>query len=133
MPGDFATVRDWRGVVDRNQVANARGIVIDARAPERYRGEHEPIDQVAGHIPSAVNIPYAGNLRADGTFLDAEALAARYSDVGQDPIVYCGSGVSACHDILAMEVAGVGGARLYEGSWSDWSRQQDAPVATGDE
>jgi thiosulfate/3-mercaptopyruvate sulfurtransferase len=133
MPGDFATVRDWRGVVDRNQVASTRGILIDARAPERYRGEHEPIDQVAGHIPGAVNIPYAGNLRADGTFLDAEALAARYSDVGHDPIVYCGSGVSACHDILAMEVAGVGGARLYEGSWSDWSRQQDAPVATGDE
>jgi thiosulfate/3-mercaptopyruvate sulfurtransferase len=132
-PGDFPTVREWRGVVDRNHVAATSSMVIDARAPERYRGEHEPIDQVAGHIPGAVSVPYAANLSADGTFLSPTQLADRYAGAGSAPIVYCGSGVSACHDILAMHLAGIKGALLYEGSWSDWSRQQDAPVATGDE
>jgi len=132
-PGDFPTVREWRGVVDRSQVAATSAALIDVRLSERYRGEHEPIDQIAGHIPGAINLPYGGNLRSDGTFLDAGDLAVRYADVGEKPIFYCGSGVSACHDILAMHVAGRADALLYEGSWSDWSRQQHAPVATGDE
>ncbi|HVR32368.1 MAG TPA: sulfurtransferase [Acidimicrobiia bacterium] len=133
IPGSFPTVREWRGVVDRSVVTGSEARLIDARAPERYRGDHEPIDQVAGHIPGAVNLPYDGNLRADGTFLDAPTLARRFKGVGSAPIVYCGSGVSACHNILAMHIAGRDDALLYEGSWSDWSRQQGAPVATGDE
>lgn len=133
VPGDFATVRDWRWVADRETVRSAESTVIDARAAERYRGETEPIDPVAGHIPGAISLPYKANLAPDGTFLPKEELVQRFASVGRDPIVYCGSGVSACHNILAMEVAGVSGVRLYEGSWSDWIRQQDAPVATGDE
>jgi thiosulfate/3-mercaptopyruvate sulfurtransferase len=133
VPGDFPTVREWRGVVDRSQVAAGSTTLVDVRIGERYRGEHEPIDQLAGHIPSAINLPYEGNLRPDGTFLDVGDLAARYAGVGEQPIFYCGSGVSACHGILAMHVAGRDDALLYEGSWSDWSRQQHAPVATGDE
>lgn len=133
VPGDFATVREWRWVVDRHAVARTNATVIDARSPERYRGETEPIDPVAGHIPGAINLPYAANLAPDGTFLPADELRRRFAAVGANPIVYCGSGVTSCHDILAMEIAGLDGVRLYEGSWSDWIRQQDAPVATGDE
>lgn len=129
-PGDFATVREWRGVVDRTAVSRTGATVVDARTEERFRGEHEPIDPVAGHIPGAINLPHTGNLTADGRFLDTAALVARYADVGSRPIVYCGSGVTACHDILAMSLAGVDDALLYEGSWSDWCRS-DAPIATG--
>lgn len=132
IPADFATVRDWTGVVDRHDVADTGAPLIDARAPERFSGASEPIDPIAGHIPGAINLPYEGNLGEDGTFLEPAALSARYAGVGSDPIVYCGSGVSACHDILAMHLAGRDDARLYEGSWSDWSRHQDAPVAIGD-
>lgn len=133
VPGDFPTVNAWRWTVDRGDVVTTESTVIDARAAERYRGDHEPTDQVAGHIPGAINLPYEDNLREDGTFLDADTLAKRFADVGASPIVYCGSGVSACHNILALHVAGQKDALLYEGSWSDWSRQQHAPVATGDE
>ncbi|HSJ27145.1 MAG TPA: sulfurtransferase [Acidimicrobiia bacterium] len=132
IPGDFATVRDWRWVVNRHDVAATDAQLIDARAPERFSGEREPIDPVAGHIPGAINLPYADNLAPDGTFLEPSALARRYDAVDENPIVYCGSGVSACHDILAMHLAGRDDARLYEGSWSDWSRHQDAPVGIGD-
>jgi thiosulfate/3-mercaptopyruvate sulfurtransferase len=131
-PGDFATVRSWRGVVNRHDVAASDAPLIDARASERFSGEKEPIDPIAGHIPGAINLPYAGNLAADGTFLERPALSARFAAVEENPIVYCGSGVSACHDILAMHLAGRDDARLYEGSWSDWSRHQHAPVATGE-
>lgn len=133
MPGDFPTVREWRWVADRDMVAAAESTVVDARAVERFRGETEPIDPVAGHIPGAVSLPYAGNLAPDGTFLPKDQLVARFESIGPNPIVYCGSGVSACHNILAMDIAGIPGVRLYEGSWSDWIRQQDAQVATGDE
>jgi thiosulfate/3-mercaptopyruvate sulfurtransferase len=110
------------------------GVVIDARAPERYRGDSEPIDPRAGHIPGAVNLPFAGNLD-DGRFRPAEELRARYSEVGADAeaIVYCGSGVSACHDVLAMEQAGLGRPRLFVGSWSAWSADPGRPAATGSE
>ncbi len=119
-----------RPTLDRNELRAAIGTrsIIDARSPERYRGEEELIDPVAGHIPSAVNRPYTDNLDSDDRFLPAAALAARYADV-EAPVVYCGSGVTACHDLLAMEVAGLAPATLYPGSWSDWSTA-GFPVAT---
>ncbi len=103
--------------------------VIDVRAAERFRGDTEPLDPVAGHIPGALNLPFAENLDADGRFLDAATLRARYEAAldGADPaaaIVSCGSGVTACHGLLAMERAGLGGAALYVGSWSEWCRRR---------
>ena len=110
--------------------------VLDARAPERYRGDIEPIDRVAGHIPGALNHPSSSVVAADGTFLPAAELRARFAaQLGGVPpgqvIAYCGSGVSACHVLLAMERAGLPGGRLYPGSWSEWSRDPARPVATG--
>ncbi|NDK55940.1 sulfurtransferase [Pontibacter fetidus] len=109
-------------------------LVIDVREAARYRGETEPIDLVAGHIPGAVNIPFAGNLATDGTFLPAEILQHNYKKAlgtrtSADVIVHCGSGVTACHTILAMEQAGLGIPKLYVGSWSEWSRM-GRPIAT---
>ena len=109
-------------------------VLVDARAVERYRGEVEPIDPVAGHIPGAVNVPTTTNLRADGTFRSADELRALYAAAGVSGDVevaaYCGSGVTAVHDILAMEVAGIR-ATLYPGSWSGWITDPDRPVETG--
>lgn len=112
--------------------------LIDARAPERFRGDVEPLDRVAGHIPGAKNHFFMDNLAPSGRFLPAEALRARFSSElgGQQPadvIMYCGSGVTACHNILAMEHAGLTGARLYPGSWSEWSSEPARPVAAGEE
>ena len=109
--------------------------VIDARAPERYRGETEPIDPVAGHIPGAVNYWFARNL-INGRFRSAEALRAEFetlvSGVAMDQVVsYCGSGVTGCHNLLALEHAGLRGARLYPGSWSEWVSDPSRPVAQG--
>ena len=108
--------------------------VVDARAAERYRGEAEPLDPRAGHVPGAVNLPYADNL-AGGRFRSLDELAARYRQVADagTVVVYCGSGVSAAHDLMALEAVGVRGARLYAGSWSDWVSYDDAPVALGPE
>jgi thiosulfate/3-mercaptopyruvate sulfurtransferase len=109
-------------------------LLLDARAGERYRGEIEPIDAQAGHIPGAVSAPWSANLGADGRFLAADALRERYASHGADrlpPVAYCGSGLSATHDLLALELAGIDGGRLYEGSWSDWSSDPALPVATG--
>lgn len=108
-------------------------VVIDVRENYRYKGESEPIDLVAGHIPGAVNIPYLGNMGEDGEFLSADALKEKYVEAlkGHAPekiIVHCGSGVTACHTLLALEEAGVSGASLYVGSWSEWSRN-DKPIA----
>jgi thiosulfate/3-mercaptopyruvate sulfurtransferase len=113
-------------------------LVIDARAPARYRGEQEPIDPVAGHIPGAVNLPYEGNLDNEGRFIDPQALRERFAAVlGERPaasvVHMCGSGVTACHNLLAMEAAGLAGSRLYAGSWSEWIRDPSRPVATGEE
>jgi len=110
--------------------------VLDARAPERYRGEVEPIDRVAGHVPGARNHPFSGNLAADGRLLPPDELrqALLRSLDGAAPehaIAMCGSGVTACHVLLAMEHAGLRGARLYPGSWSEWSRDPARPAATG--
>ena len=116
-------------------MANAR--LVDARAPERFRGDVEPLDPVAGHIPGAVNHFFQWNL-ADGQFLPPDALRSRLADSighvnGVDVICYCGSGVTACHNLLALEHAGVTGARLYPGSWSEWVADSSRPVAQGDE
>jgi thiosulfate/3-mercaptopyruvate sulfurtransferase len=105
-------------------------LLVDVRAPERYRGEAEPLDPVAGHIPGAINLPYRDNL-VDGSFRSATDLRARHDVVAAAavPVLYCGSGVSAAQGLLALEAAGVPGARLYPGSWSDWVSYPDAPIA----
>lgn len=113
-------------------------LLVDARVAERYRGETEPIDKVAGHIPGAVNYPLAQNLRPDGTYLPAdelrEKLAGLTGQASSDRLVhYCGSGVSACVNLLALEHAGLRGGRLYPGSWSEWSADPGRTVATGTE
>jgi len=128
---------DRSRILDFEEVAKHRGVpVIDSRAGERYRGEKEPVDPRAGHVPGARNAPFMGNLQEDGRFKSREELRRRFEQVGVDPdkgaVVYCGSGVNACHNLLAMELAGVKNVRLYEGSWSDWS-SRDAPIATGSE
>jgi thiosulfate/3-mercaptopyruvate sulfurtransferase len=107
--------------------------LIDARAAERYRGEVEPIDPKAGHIPGALNAPFPENLDADRRFKSPHELRRQYEALGvaNGAVFYCGSGVNATHHLLAMEIAGLSNARLYAGSWSDWSNR-DAPVATGD-
>jgi len=110
--------------------------LLDARAPARYRGEQEPIDPVAGHIPGAVNAPFAENLTPDGTFRPSEQLRQRFEallgDVPSERVVcYCGSGVTAAHNLLAMAHAGLPGARLYAGSWSEWITDPRRPVARG--
>ncbi len=115
-------------------LARGEAVLLDARAAERYRGETEPIDPRAGHIPGAVSAPFADNLAADGRFLPPDALRARYASLGaaDRPVVaYCGSSLSATHDLLALELAGIDGGRLYEGSWSDWSSDPSRPAATG--
>lgn len=128
---------DRSRILSYEEVAAHRGVpVIDARAGERYRGEKEPIDPKAGHIPGARSAPFTGNLEESGRFKSSAELRERFSELGIDAergaVVYCGSGVNACHNLLAMEIAGVKNVRLYEGSWSDWS-SRDAPVATGSE
>ncbi|UBU10917.1 sulfurtransferase [Nonomuraea gerenzanensis] len=111
-----------------------RGVLLDARAAERYRGEVEPIDPVAGHVPSAVSAPTTENVGQDGRFLAPEALRARFAELGvregAETGAYCGSGVTAAHEVLALEVAGLP-ASLYVGSWSDWVSDPTRPVSTG--
>jgi thiosulfate/3-mercaptopyruvate sulfurtransferase len=133
-------VSTLRRTADAAEIAAALGssalMVVDARAPERFRGEVEPLDPVAGHIPGAVNRPYALNVTADGRFRPASELRSAFLQLvaGQavDRVVHqCGSGVTACHNILAMEIAGLGGTRLYPGSWSEWCADPARPVALG--
>lgn len=124
-----ASAEQVRDLAPRDDV-----FLVDARAPERYRGETEPLDRRAGHVPGARNRPFAGNLE-DGRFRAPEALRARFAPAAaaRHTVVYCGSGVTAAHDALAMVVAGLPMPRLYAGSWSDWSSRDGWPVATGDE
>ena len=108
--------------------------LIDSRGAERYRGDEEPMDKKAGHIPSARNLPFAGNYE-NGKLKDKGALKERFADVSntEEVIVYCGSGVSAANNLLALSEADITGAKLYVGSWSDWSSYEDTPVETGEE
>ncbi|HEX7345523.1 MAG TPA: sulfurtransferase [Candidatus Limnocylindrales bacterium] len=137
-PSASLTLREWWGrVVERDGLWASLGSVrlLDARAGARYRGETEPIDAYPGHIPTAMSAPTDANLGPDGRFLNAEERAGRYRALGADGsagevIVSCGSGVSATHDALALRIAGLPDARLYPGSYSDWT-QQGWPVATG--
>ncbi|MGZ8562988.1 MAG: sulfurtransferase [Candidatus Limnocylindria bacterium] len=109
-------------------------LLLDARAAERYRGETEPIDPRAGHLPGAISAPFSANLDERGHFLPPAALRERYAALGagERPVVACcGSSLTATHDLLAMELAGLPTGRLYEGSWSDWSSDPDRPAAVG--
>lgn len=135
-PGDFnaSGYLDTAGVLAR--LDEAPGWLLDARAPERFRGEVEPLDPVAGHIPGAVNRPFTDNL-ADGRFLAPAVLRRQFEELLQgrqpeDVVLSCGSGVTACHNLLAMEYAGLRGARIYPPSWSGWLADGTRPVATGD-
>ncbi|WP_128976906.1 sulfurtransferase [Streptomyces roseicoloratus] len=136
VPGDFEPRPGALGLLDADGAASlARsGLLLDARAGERYRGEVEPIDRVGGHIPGAVSAPTTENVGPDGRFLAPEALAARFAALGATPgaevAVYCGSGVSGAHEVLALELAGIPAA-LYAGSWSAWSSDPTRPVAVG--
>lgn len=119
-----------------NGLARRKLTVIDARTPERYRGEQEPIDPVAGHIPYALNRPFQLNLDRSGLFLSAESLQQQFKPLlgnraATDVVHYCGSGVTACHNLLAMEVAGLSGSKLYAGSWSEWIRDKNRTVVRG--
>ena len=139
-PGVARAAVDWPddAVADADAVSEhvrAGGVVIDSREAARYTGAIEPIDAVAGHVPGAINLPFADNLGANGRFRSPTELAARFAPAAADdaPIVYCGSGVTACHNALAMEHAGLGLPRVYVGSWSGWTADPDRPIATGDE
>jgi thiosulfate/3-mercaptopyruvate sulfurtransferase len=126
---------DRSRILEFDAVQQLEGVpLLDARAGERYRGETEPVDPKAGHIPGALSAPWQDNLGPDGRFKSPAELRARFAELGADEgaVLYCGSGINATHDLLAMEIAGLGNARLYAGSWSDWSNR-DAPVATGKE
>jgi len=131
---------------DSNMIVSAQSIseqlnsgeepVVDARAPERFTGEVEPLDSRAGHIPGALNRPFTENLDASGRFRAPMELRSDYEallgDASAEKVIHsCGSGVTACHNLFAMELAGLGGSRLYPGSWSHWIRNPDRPVATG--
>jgi len=110
--------------------------LIDARAAERFRGDVEPLDPVAGHIPGALNRPFKDNLDAEGRFLRPEALREAFLPLlggrpASEVVHQCGSGVTACHNLLAMEAAGLSGAALYPGSWSEWCADPARPVARG--
>jgi len=114
---------------------NSTILIIDARTPQRYRGETEPIDTVAGHIPGAINRFHGDNLSLDRSFKSPGNLRTEFETLlhGRSPenvIIYCGSGVTSCHHLLAMEIAGLSGARLYVGSWSEWIRDPNHPIAT---
>jgi thiosulfate/3-mercaptopyruvate sulfurtransferase len=142
-PGDFVPVPDGLPVAGADEAARAarEGVLIDARAVERYTGEREPVDPVAGHVPGAVNVPTSANLRGTGanpgSFRPADELrevyaeAVRAASAGRPVAAYCGSGVTAAHTVLALESVGVRAA-LYPGSWSGWVSDPDRPVETGD-
>ena len=138
-PGLFTAAEpDQARVVDFDEVsARPRDVVlIDARAPERYSGASEPIDPRAGHIPGALSVFWKRAIGDDGRLHSPERLRDLYSELGiqsgEAVVAYCGSGVTACSALLALEVAGLPGGRLYAGSWSDWSRHDHAPAATGE-
>jgi len=137
VPGDFVARPRQRAQLTADDIAadlagDGRLRLVDVRAPGRYSGESEPIDPVAGHIPGAVNLPATANLDPNGRFLDGSAIVQRFTDagVGTEPVLYCGSGITAAHSLLALESAGLTGA-IYPGSWSDWITDPRRPVASG--
>lgn len=141
-PADFEAGEPLGGFLQAAETlaivrGQAEGVLADARAAPRYRGETEPLDPVAGHIPGARSLPHAGNLDERGRFLDPGRLRERFAALAAgDPrrvVHYCGSGVTACHNLLAMEHAGLAGSRLYAGSWSEWICDSARPVALGEE
>lgn len=138
-PSDF----DYRRLASLTRQVDAGGIekgdylLLDAREPARYRGEVEPIDPVAGHIPGALNLPFSANLDGEGKFKTETELRERIAaligeDPGRDVVCYCGSGVTACHNILALILAGYSEPMLYPGSWSEWINDSDREVVCGD-
>lgn len=137
---DFRFYLDHQQWLSASEVENglARNHItlIDARTPERYQGLQEPIDPVAGHVPKALNRPFQRNLQASGEFLPVEQLKQQFTELlaGRTPqqvVHMCGSGVTGCHNLLAMEVAGLAGSKLYAGSWSEWIVNRNRPVARG--
>jgi thiosulfate/3-mercaptopyruvate sulfurtransferase len=134
--GDFTAQPGHLPVLSAGEAARVarHGVLLDARSAERYRGEVEPVDPVAGHIPGAVSAPAPANVGPDGRFLAPAQLRARFAELGVSPRTavgsYCGSGVTAAHEVLALTVAGIEAA-LYAGSWSEWITDPSRPVATG--
>lgn len=129
----YPTPQGFSGTIDADSVGSSSLLLLDARAPERYRGEVEPVDPRAGHIPGAVSAPWEANLAPDGRMLDPASLRRRFETLGADrrpTVVSCGSGVTACHLALAMKIAGLPRPTLYVGSFSDWS-SSDRPVVEG--
>ncbi len=133
-PGTITLSEGHLAVIGIDEAAAFPGVLLDARAAERYAGEVEPVDPRAGHIPGAVSAPTSDNVGADGTFLSADELRRRFESLGAGPdaavAAYCGSGVTAAHEVAALMIAGLDAA-LYPGSWSQWSNQPARPVATG--
>ena len=127
--------RDWVVSTEQVSLELANGArLVDARAPERFQGLTEPIDSVAGHIPGAINWPFSEALRSDGSMRPADELHTRLKQLSDQPggfIAMCGSGVTACHLLLAVNAAGLGDGRVYAGSWSEWIRDPERPIATG--
>lgn len=132
---DYSSQYSSAILLTADEIDPVNQLLIDARDPQRFRGEVEPIDPVAGHIPGAVNSPYSGNLNAAGAFRPADELRRKFANANsfdRIPVCYCGSGVTACHNILAMSAAGLPMPALYAGSWSEWITDPKRPVATGD-
>jgi thiosulfate/3-mercaptopyruvate sulfurtransferase len=132
---EFVTTTDVAALLAAGNLQSGESVLVDARAADRFAGQNETLDPVAGHIPGARNHPFMGNLDAQGRFLPAATLRTRWLETlrGQPPykaIAMCGSGVTACHNLLALEVAGLTGARLYAGSWSEWIRDAAHPTNT---
>ena len=135
--GNFVAHLGQRPQLDAAEISARLGMrdaptLVDVRAAERYSAEHEPIDPVAGHIPGAINLPATANLRADGRLLPPEQIAKLFAEAGggEGAVLYCGSGITAAHSLLALESAGLTAA-IYPGSWSDWIDDPSRPVATG--
>lgn len=139
--GAYPMIVNHEMAIGAEELADALGDkrvrLLDARAPVRFRGEKEPLDKVAGHVPGAVNHSFSDDLDESGRYLPAAALREHLTSVVEpftpaQTVCMCGSGVTACHTLLAMEIAGFHGARLYAGSWSEWITDPQRPVATGD-
>ncbi|MES2624630.1 MAG: sulfurtransferase [Pseudomonadota bacterium] len=131
----YRDVKPLATLLTADQLDANTQVLLDAREPPRFRGEMEPIDPVAGHIPGAFCSPFSGNLRPDGTFKSPEDLRLKFStaaQAGKPVVAYCGSGITACHNILAMQIAGLPMPALYAGSWSEWIIDPSRAIATGE-